>query len=181
MGAVGERCDLLALVSCSGTDCANLALTLSGTVSFFNPQNRVAREWGIRNGAMCAVRLPTILVLTRGMARAFFPPSLLLIMSTRILGRRTVPFQPCLIFDCVPYGVYPKILVLTTDGPFSAQFEWGRGGDVTLFEGDGKSDLHFTAPGFPALTAFACADCRAMATPSAASLKVTEVRRSSQY
>ena len=69
VGAEGERCDLLALVSCSGTDCASLALTLSGT------------------------------------------------------------------------------------------FEWGRGGGVALFDGDGKPDLHFTGVGFPAVTAFACADC----------------------
>jgi hypothetical protein len=70
VGAVGERCDLLALVSCSGADCASLALTLSGS------------------------------------------------------------------------------------------FEWDRGGDVALFEGDaGKPDLHFTAPGFRAVTAFACAEC----------------------
>ena len=30
----------------------------------FHPQNRVGRGWGIRNGAMGAVRLPKILVLT---------------------------------------------------------------------------------------------------------------------
>ena len=77
---MGERCDLLALVSYRGTDCASLALTLSGS------------------------------------------------------------------------------------------FEWGRGGDVALFEGDaGKPDLHFTAPGFPDVTAFACAECHgnsAMSTVS---------------
>ena len=73
VGTAGERCDLLALVSCRGPDCGSLALTLSGT------------------------------------------------------------------------------------------FEWGRGGDVALYDGDGRPDLGFTAPGFPDVTAFACTDCR-MAT-----------------
>ena len=38
-------------------------------VSHFHPQNHVGRGWGIRNGAMGAVRLPEILVVT---VRAFF-------------------------------------------------------------------------------------------------------------
>ena len=35
------------------------------------------------------------------------------VRSTRIVGRRTAPFPPFLISNRVPYGFYPKILVLT--------------------------------------------------------------------
>ena len=39
-------------------------LTELGEPFMFYPQNHVGRGWGIRNGAMGAVRLPKILVLT---------------------------------------------------------------------------------------------------------------------
>ena len=86
VGAVGERCDLLVLASCTGTDCASLALTLSGT------------------------------------------------------------------------------------------FEWGRGGDVALFEDADKPDLHFTAPGFPDVTAFACAGCHGSSAMSNVSKPAAPMR-----
>ena len=39
----------------------------------FYPQNNVGRGWGIRNGAMGAVRLPKILVLASGLLHARRP------------------------------------------------------------------------------------------------------------